>query len=394
MRERHKTVASSKAMSPAYGVTKSEPALGPPVPRSGRGRAMPGAAVLIALLATLAFSVAPARASYDPLASGTTRLSLDKRFLSFLNKHGVKLQAKRPAKRRGKTIVIPVSAGKIDPTIGKGTIEGGGVLIFKRGRFSLPFKRLTVKTKSSPLQAKVGGNQLKVAEGARISAARAGFDLRFAARAMKLTAKLATRLGKKLHLGKAFSQGQTIGSLKSVAQPQTVAILPQGRATLVMDPALVAKLDSLFVSLNPIFPAELSPGPAFSFPIAAGGHLAPDASQGTLRTSGSIEALQQGAGQVFLDALWYELSSRTALAELDVEPTPPFSGKLGQVPALAIGPYAVSSDPKARTISVSGAPLALSAQIAASFNEAFAAGKATFYAGEPFGTVSFTARGQ
>lgn len=351
------------------------------------------AAALVGLLGMLTFAF-PAQASYDPLASGTTKLTLDKRFLGFLSKHGVKLRAKRPAKRRGKTIVIPVSAGKIDPTIGKGTIEGGGVLIFKRGRFSLPFRRITVKTKRSPVQAKVGGNQLKVAQGAKVSSARAGFGLRFVAKAMKLTAKLATRLNKKLHLGKAFGQGQTIGRLKSVAQPQTVEILPQRRATVVLDPGFVAKMSSLFVSLNPIFPAELSPGAVFTFPIARGGNLAPDASQGTLRTAGSIEALQQGAGQVFLDEFWYELASRLALAQLDVEPAPTFPGKLGQVPALGIGPYAASSDRGSRTIAVSGAPLTLSAQSAASFNEAFAAGKATFYAGEPFGTVSFTARGQ
>ena len=43
---------------------------------------------------------------------------------------------------------------------------------------------------------------------------------------------------------------------------------------------------------------------------------------------------------------------------------------------------------------MANAPLTLDAQTAQSFNEAFAAGKATFAAGEPFGVVSFGAVGQ
>jgi hypothetical protein len=43
---------------------------------------------------------------------------------------------------------------------------------------------------------------------------------------------------------------------------------------------------------------------------------------------------------------------------------------------------AVASDPKSRTISVSGAAFTLDAQTAQTFNEAFAAGKAVFAPGE------------
>ena len=53
----------------------------------------------------------------------------------------------------------------------------------------------------------------------------------------------------------------------------------------------------------------------------------------------------------------------------------------------------VSSEPKSRTISVSGAPLTLAAQTAQTFNDAFAKGKAVFGAGEVFGAVSFAAVG-
>ncbi|HWM55691.1 MAG TPA: hypothetical protein VNO20_09915 [Solirubrobacterales bacterium] len=349
-----------------------------------------GAAALIALL-----SLAPAsQAAYDPLASGTTKLTLDKSFLAFLKQNGVKLEAKSPAKRKGASIAIPVSGGEMDPLIEKGTIEQEGILVFKRGKSSLPFKKLTVKTKTSPLQAKVGGSQLKVAKAKRISFARSGFGTIFSAVDLGLSAKAVIRLNKKLHLGKAFKEGQLIGSLKSRTQPLTTSILAQNRATLVVNPAFVAKLNGLFVSLNPISPAELSPGSSFSFPVILGGAIAPDASLGTLRTGGAIEFLQQGAGQVFQNEFWLDLATKATSAEMEIRPSPPYPGKLGRVEAFGTDPASVSSDPGARTISVAGSPLALSTSTANTFNQAFAEGKATFAAGEPFGTLSFTAQGQ
>jgi hypothetical protein len=356
---------------------------------------MAGGAGVLALVGLLSLA-SPAPAAYDPLGSGTTKLTLDKSFLAFLKQNGVKLEAKSPAKRKGATITIPVSGGEMDPLIEKGTIEQSGILVFKKGRFSLPFKKLTLKTKTSPIQAKVGGSQLKVAKAKRISFARSGFGTVFSAVDLGLSAKAVTRLNKKLHLGKAFKEGQLIGSFTSKTQPLTTTILARNRATLVPDPAIVAKLNSLFVSLNPISPAELAPGPIFSFPVILGGAIAPNASLGTLRTGGAIEFLQQGAGQVFHHEFWLDLGAKTASAEVDVQPTPTFPGKLGRIGVLDVNmaAAAVSSSPRARTITVSGAPLTLQAQTAATFNQAFAEGKATFAAGEPFGTLSFTAQGQ
>ena len=70
--------------------------------------------------------------------------------------------------------------------------------------------------------------------------------------------------------------------------------------------------------------------------------------------------------------------------------------KLGQIGVFGIDltRASVASEPKSRTISVSGAPLTLTAQSAQTFNEAFAAGKAVFGVGEAFGSVSFGALGQ
>jgi hypothetical protein len=351
---------------------------------------------LTAVLSMLAFllSASLSQAAYDPIGGGTTKLSLDKAFLSSLKKQGVKVSAKAPARLKGNVITLPVSGGKQDPTTGKAEVTHEGTIVFERENRKVPLRSIELKAKKTPLFAKVGGSQLKVASTKKLIAKREGFGQSFKATGLALTEKVATRLNKKLQTKDFFQEGQAIGSLVSKPQAQRVAILAQGQGTLVPDPAFLAKLKALFVSLNPISPAELAPGPVLKFPIAVGGQIAPDASEGTLRFGGAIELLQLGAGQVFHKEYWLDLGAKSASAEVDVEPTPAFPGKLGRIGVFDIGAGVVSSDPKTRAISVSNAPLTLQAQTAQTFNEAFAAGKAVFGAGEAFGVVSFAAVGQ
>jgi hypothetical protein len=336
----------------------------------------------------------PAGADYDPVGGGMTRLTIDKGFSALLADHEVRLIATESATRRGSTYTLSPSGGRLDPTKAKGVVEQEGNLVFQRGVRRVLLRKVELKTKSAPLVAKVGGSQLKVATSSKLFFERRGFGVRISARDLRLTEKFATRLAKKLQLHGIFEQGQLLGSMRSDTQPETLAVLDRGKATLVLDPSLVAKLNSLFVSINPIFPTELSPGNVFSVPFIRDGVLSPDASIGLLRTAGTIEFLQQGAGQVFLTEFWFDMGTKTALAEIEIEPTPTFKGKLGQLPAVLVGAGLVSANPGARTIGVTGAPLTLSAQTAAAFNEGFAEGKATFSAGERFGTLSFTAQTQ
>jgi hypothetical protein len=350
---------------------------------------------VLSVLATLLF-VGQAQAAYDPIASGTTKLLLDKGFLAAAKKVGVKVSAKAPAKLKGSTLILPVSGGKSDPTIAKAEIEQEGTIVFEAGNRKVPLRAIELKAKHTPLFAKVGGSQLKVATSKSTKVTRAGFGTAFSATGLALTQKVATRLNKKLRTKDFFKEGQLIGKLGSQALPERVTILPQGQATLTPDPAILAKFKSLFVSLNPISPAELSPGPLFHFPIVLGSQIAPDATSGTLRLGGAIEALQLGAGQVFQKEFWLDLAGKDTSSEVDLEPTPAFPGKLGRVGTYAIGMSGASvlSEPKSRTITVSGAVFTLDAQTAQSFNEAFAGGKATFAPGEVFGTVGFGAVGQ
>lgn len=349
----------------------------------------------IALLAgvLLCLAAPAAQASYDPVGSGFTRLVLDKRFSAFLDRAGVRVAAAAGATKRGRALIFPVSGGSADPTSGRGEVEQLGSLSLRGPRGRVQIRKLVVKTTHAPLVGKVGGSQLKIATSGSIASSRQGFGTGFSAKKLLLTEKVATRLNKKLRPRQPFSAGQPLGVLVCEAQPALTAIVPKGRATLVFDSAFVANLERHFVSLNPVFPAEHQ-GATFTLPIIANGMLAPDASQGTLRTGGDIEFLQLGAGQIFWHELWFDLGLRAALAEVDLEPTPAFPGKIGQVPFSALGEGAISSDPAVRTIGVAGAPLALEPETAAAFNRALAGDDPDFAAGELVGALSFTAQSQ
>ncbi len=351
--------------------------------------------VLVALALALLLCAASASASYDPVGSGTTTLKLDKGLLATLKQDGIKLSAGAPARLRAGKLSLPVGGGKFDPRFGKGTLETEGLLTFANARGKVPLKQIAVKTAHAPLIAKVGGSQLKVATAGRVTATRKGFGTTVSATKLKLSAKVITRLNKKLRPSQQLLAGQPLGSLSASSEPATTTLLPTGVVELVPDPAFVAKMNSLFVSLNPISPTELAPGPLFRSPILLGSAIAPSARSGLIMSGGAIEALQLGAGQVFIKESWLDLSAGTISAELDLEPTPGFPGKQPRAPILSFAsPGAASSNPKARTITLAGTTLALGQTLVDAFNKAFAAGKPVFSVGEPFGTLSFTAQGQ
>jgi len=352
-------------------------------------------AFLVAALALCSLAQS-AGGAYDPLGSATTTLVLAKPFASFLRQNKIAVKAVAPAKVKGKKLTLPLAEGKWDPTTGKGQVESAGAIVFQSAKRKLPFKDLLVKANRVPLTAKVGGGKLKVAASKQISSKRAGFGSAFTATALKLSAKAATRLNKKLRPEVPFEANQLLGTLTANSQPQTMSVLAQNRLTLALSPELIAKLNSLFVSLNPVAPAELAPGPLLSSPIAPASTISPDGAQGTIRTEGEAELLQLGAGQLFWGEQWLDLSAGADLITANLQPSPPYAGKQAQGPlfSLSLAGAQVTPDPQARTVSVANAALALTQTAADQMNQLFAQGKGVFKAGEALGTLSFVAQGQ
>ena len=237
--------------------------------------------------------------SYDPVGSGTTSLTLSGSFSKLLSRHHVTIELSGGARRKGRKIFLPAAGGEVDPAAGLASVDSAGTIAFVSGKRRLPFRSIVFKAKRAPLYAKVGGGQLKVAGAKSLQARREGFGAGFSATGLRLTSKVATRLDKKLRLGKVLAGGEEIGSLAVSVTPSTVHLLPQGRVNLAIDPAFFAKLNQLFVSLNPIAPAELGPGPTLSLPVGLESTLAPDAGSGTIKLGGAAELLQLGSAQIF-----------------------------------------------------------------------------------------------
>lgn len=354
--------------------------------------------VFAALLATLLLGVlgTVARADYDPIGSGTTRFRLDPSFLSLLKQHGVTVSALSPARMRAGAVTFPVAGGKFDPVRERGTVQHEGGLRFERGGRKILFRALQLKTiaRRSPWSVKLGGSQLKLTSGARVAIARRGFGERVKATSLGLSAKATTRLAKKLDLRGVIEAGQPLGSSTTTTQPRTVTLLERGKAELTFDSGFEAKLKSLFVAVTPIFPAE-HPGP-FTLPVF-GGRVSPSGSEGSVVTSGSIEFLQLGGGQVFWAASSLDLALRAVSPEVDVEPSPPYSGKVGPVTVAALTSAPFAADARSRRLSLSDATLSLSPASADTFNEVFAKPQereGVFAAGEPVGVISLQLEGQ
>lgn len=357
-------------------------------------RRAPAAAIVLAVL--LAAAAPTVRAAYDPVSSGQTRFRFDPSFLSLLHAHGITVSALPPATLHAGVAVFPVAGGKFDPVRVTGTVEHEGGLRFERGGRKLLFRALQLKTaaRHSPLSVRLGGSQLKLAGGARVAVSRRGFGERVKATSLGLSANAAIRLAKKLGLRGVLKAGQPLGATTTATEPQTVTLLAQGKAELTLDPGFEAKLRSRFVAVNPIFPAE-HPGP-FTLTVF-GGQVAPSGSEGTIATSGSIEFLQLGGGQVFWAESSLDLAGRAFSPEVDVEPSPPYAGKSGPAPVAAVSTLPFVADPKSRTFTISQAALTLSVASANTLNEVFAMPQergAVFVVGEPMGVVSLKLEGQ
>jgi hypothetical protein len=351
----------------------------------------------LCLLGLCALVPSVALATYDDVGSGSTKLVLVRGFVSLMQRDGVKLSVRAPATLKKGVVTFPAIRGKFDPTTGKATVEHDGALILKGKRGVVSIKALQVKTtrKSAPLAAKVAGGQLKLGSG-KGSFARSGFGMKYTVRGLRLAPKVAARLDKRLHLETPVGPKTVFASTTSAVEPQAVSVLGQGKASLDLDPGFLHKLDQLHVAVNPVFPAE-HPGP-FTFTIF-GGRVAPDLVQGAMEIRGGLELLQLGGGKVTWTDPRLDFGAGGFEPEADIEPAPPYPGKVGPVVVapLSLAAAIVSADPRKRTVSLQGGGLTLGGSAAATLNEVFAKPQekdGVFAAGEPFARISFTAQGQ
>jgi len=391
-------------------------------------------AMVAALVALLAFAPLASAAS-DPLASGTTTITLNKGLFKKLKKAGVKVLKVSPASVKGKRVSLPVSGGSLDPTNGLGTVEHSGGFKFKHGKRKAVVNTIVLETTTSSLKAKVAGKSMKLATVKGMTVARNGFGANVSITALKLTGKAAKQLNKKLGFtGKLkekapFKGNKSLGASTSETQPKTVTVLPGGSTNLTLSPAALKKLQNVgpppgegpgpfSVKLTIIPPTTIvsaGPPPTLGFPIS-GGTIAPDASSGIVQTTGGLKLTQNleaagpnGKGETTLTMgnIWVDMGAKTATVEVTIEnPKTPEAnlGNLGRssIADIQLTGATITSNPLTRTVSVQNASATLQAVTAETLNSVFITPienathepQEKFAAGDPLGVFSFTVQTQ
>jgi hypothetical protein len=400
-------------------------------------------AALAALLALAPF----ASAASDPIASGTTTVKLNKGLVKKLRNYNVKVLKVSPASVKGSAVTLPVSGGSLDPVTGLGTVEHSGGIKFKAGKKSAAVNTLLLDTTTGSLNAKVAGKNMKFASVKGFTVARNGFGANVSVSSLKLTAKAAKQLNKKLGFGgqkkgkgKAkgqkraaaskllqppFKGNQVLGGSTSETQPKTVGVVATGNAQLVLSDAALAKLKNVGpevagthpfeVKLAPVDPTKvvsLSPVTTV-FPIS-GGTMGPAATAGILQTAGGLKLTQnleaggkneKGETTLVMGNIWVDLGAKTASVEVTITNPKTPEANLGNLGRASIADVnltgaTITSDPATRTVSVQNASATLQAVTAETLNSVFITPieKATgqpqtkFAGGDPLGVFSFTAQ--
>jgi hypothetical protein len=396
-------------------------------PRTARRTLLPAGILATALFALLAW--APfASAAPDPVASGSTTMTLNSGFTKYLKTFGITTSKISPTKLKGSKATFAITGGTIDPLTGLGSVTLSGGLKFKAGKKSAPVKALVLDTTKKTLSGKIGGKKVKVATVAGITSARVGFNSTVTIKKVKLTGAAASALNKKLGYAKGkpkpFLGNKLIAKASGETAPGTLGVLPAGNATLALSPVALGKLKTVGpelapgvhpfeVKLAPVAPTTFDPATLTAgFPVT-GGTMAPTATAGTLQTGGGLTLTQDleaagpnGKGQTTLTLgnIWVDMAAKTASVEVTIaNPKTPEAnlGNLGRasIADINLTGATIVSDPATHSVSVSNAAAPLQAVTAEPLNQVFVTPieKATgapattkFAAGDPLGTFAFS----
>jgi hypothetical protein len=335
-------------------------------PRMARGTKLPLAVLAAALFALLAF--APfAFATPDPVASGTTTVTLNKGWTKYLKTFGIKIQKVGNTKVKGQKVTFKVTGGEMDPTNGLGTLTLGGGLKFKAGKKSTTAKGLVLNTGKNVLTGKVSGKKVKLAKLKGLSYTRNGFGVNVKLKSMKLEKAGAKQLNKKLGFAKGkpkpFLAGKNIGKASSESQPATVAIIPGGNVSFKADQELLLKLKDVETTAAVIGPTTEKGFGNYELPIV-GGSISPSATAGQVQTAGGLLLTQKLPTspttaletEITLGNMWLDLSARTVTVEVVAKSNASESLNLGNLGRSSIADLTitgVTADSAARTVSVS-----------------------------------------
>jgi hypothetical protein len=361
---------------------------------------------LAGLVALLAF-VPSAMAARDPINSGITDFHMKRGFEKKLNNLGVQVSGLGATTVSGRKIGMLIRDGKPDPTDVQGFVNNRGGFKLGLGKRGVPITEVTVNTVKRAVYAKIAKARMQLASISAFTNEREGFGANLKAPKVFLTEKAVRRISNRLGLegAKRLNTGRVLSNLYVAAQPETVTLLPSGSAVLDGNLGTLKKFGEKGVKLpegiSAIAPASKPTPTSFQFPIS-GGTLAPDASAGTVETSGGVQIAKEGGATMKLLGIHADFTAKTATVEIEIVPAPPFPGAVGRssIADLVLTGATILADPATRQISVQNADAQLQAVAAATLNDVFnqpapePPPSSNFVVGDSFGKFSFTAQGQ
>jgi hypothetical protein len=357
--------------------------------RLGRARAkkmLPIGVVAAALIAVLAIASVASAATPNPIASGTTTLTLNAKLLKSAKAAGIKITPVKPAKLKGSKAIFAVTGGEIEATTGAGKVTHSGGLKIAWGKKSVTLKAFTVSTSAKSLSAKIGGKETKIASLTGVSATRVGFGNGITAKSVKLTSTGAKALNQKLtpkptktkvkkngrtivktvKVKPPFKANMVLGSSNTEVEVGTDNVIAKEALVFTGDPTLLGKLKDVGVELQVISPTTAA-ATTFTSPIASG-VIAPNGSTGTVTSSGGLKLVQvlptgpttSLATSITLANIGVDLGAKTAgvevIGESNAESEPgkkPLNvGNLGRSSIADLTVTGVNPSPATRTVGV------------------------------------------
>ena len=261
--------------------------------REERGIARLAGASFASLVALAVILFAAPAASANPIAAGSTKLTVDKKPAKKLKKNKIAVNRVKPAKVQKGSFVFPVTGGNLKPTDpSTGVIKHSGGLKFQKGKRKLVAKKFVIKVANGVVVAKVGGGNVRLltVDLSKAKISREDYGINVSRVGLSLTGAAAKALNKTLKT-KAFKKGLRLGHAVVKTQPSTVGLAAEGSTDVTADAGTVALLVGAGIIPAPIAPASLTPAGDFSFPIT-GGRLADNTFEGEIRHSGGISLTQ------------------------------------------------------------------------------------------------------
>jgi hypothetical protein len=350
-------------------------------------------ALLLAALALL--PVAGARA--DTIKGGNVHLRLKGALSRQLEEQSVRLVGLKAGFAGHQAVSLRISRGEIEGKGGSGYLFLEGGFRLQAGKKSVTVRRLLLHTSEGFLSGVVDGTKLKLASLPPQQALIGIFDIEVIERSLKLTPKAAAAFNRELGLDSVFKAGGSLGTATARVDFESLTVR-SGQLSLTIDNAFREKLEGVEAALStslvtaPIQNGQLSRD-------LAGGFLSGEAGFSITPKGGPVNS---GIG---FFALTIDLEAHALQGQASLytrEPPNLFSAPLASLPTFPVAePFSRNpSSPlvpfESETGEARSAALAatLSPELAQALNELFGAPKGKpdyFRAGEPFGSVTFTA---